>query len=82
MKKNEYLDLDYKGGGTMRKDLKQFRINQFLTQQELADKLGISVSAYNLIENGKRRGSQDFWLSLQNKFNLEDGIVWKMQQLS
>lgn len=64
----------------MRKELRQFRTNKFITQQEMADKLGVSVSTYNLIENGKRRGSQDFWLTIQNVFNLEDGQVWKLQK--
>lgn len=64
----------------MRKELRRFRTNKFITQQEMADKLGVSVSTYNLIENGKRRGSQDFWLKLQNVYNLEDDQVWKLQK--
>lgn len=64
----------------MRKDLKLFRLNKFLTQQELADQLGVSVSTYNLVEKGKRRGSVDFWTKLQSLYELEDGEVWKMQK--
>lgn len=64
----------------MRKDLKLFRLNKFLTQQELADQLGVSVSTYNLIEKGTRRGSVDFWTKLQSLYKLEDGDVWKMQK--
>lgn len=64
----------------MRKDLKLFRLNKFLTQQELADQLGVSVSTYNLVETGKRRGSVKFWTNLQNLYKLEDGDVWKMQK--
>ena len=64
----------------MRKELRRFRNNQFLTQQAMAEKLDVSVSTYNLIENGKRRGSQDFWLTIQKVFNLEDGQVWKLQK--
>ena len=65
----------------MRLDLFLFRKNEKkLTQMEMAEKLGISVSNYNLIENGKRRGSLDFWENLQNKFDLADSDVWNMQK--
>ena len=63
----------------MRHELKVFRVTQNLTQKEMADKLGVSLATYNLIENGARRGSQDFWLNLQKEFNLEGGDVWNLQ---
>lgn len=66
----------------MRTELKVLRTKNHLTQMEIAEKLGISYSTYNLIENGKRRGSNNFWLTLQKVFKLEDGEVWKMQQLN
>lgn len=66
----------------MRLNLKIFRVKQHLTQQELADITGISVATYNLIENGKRRGSQGFWERLQSEFDLEGGKVWDLQQIS
>ena len=65
----------------MRKELKIFRLTNDLTQREMAVKLNVSVSTYNLIEQGKRRGSQEFWLTLQKEFNLEGGKVWELQQL-
>lgn len=64
----------------MRQDLKIFRVKQNLTQQQLAEQMGVSVATYNLIENGTRRGSQEFWLKLQQTYKLEDGDVWKMQK--
>lgn len=64
----------------MRQDLKIFRVKQHLTQQQLAEQMGVSVATYNLIENGTRRGSQKFWEKLQQTFKLEDGEVWKMQK--
>lgn len=63
----------------MRHKLKVFRVKHNLTQQQLANKLGVSVSTYNLIEAGKRRGSQKFWEQLQREFNLEGGEVWELQ---
>lgn len=63
----------------MRK-LKLWRMKQRITQQEVAKRTGVSLSTYNLIENGARRGSHEFWLRLQREFNLTDGDVWKFQQ--
>ena len=63
----------------MRTELKVFRVSQHLTQQELADIMGVSVSTYNLIENGKRRGSQDFWIRLKHEFNLTGDDIWNFQ---
>lgn len=34
--------------------LKSYREKRGFTQQNIAEKLGITVSAYNMIENGKR----------------------------
>ena len=64
-----------------RHNLKVLRVKHNLTQQQLAVQLGVSVATYNLVENGTRRGSQDFWLKLQQLMNLEDGDAWKAQQL-
>lgn len=64
----------------MRQELKIFRIKQNLTQEQMAAKTGVSVSTYNLIENGNRRGSQAFWVKLQQEFNLEGGFVWLLQK--
>ena len=65
----------------MRHNLKVFRVTHNLTQQQLADKLGVSVSTYNLIENGSRRGSQKLWETLQKEFNLDGGKVWELQRI-
>lgn len=62
-----------------RQALKLFRITHNLTQREMATKLNVSLSTYNLIEQGKRRGSQEFWLKLQQEFNLDGGKVWEFQ---
>ena len=64
----------------MRHKLKVFRVSQNLTQKEMAEKTGVSISTYNLIENGSRRGSHKFWVQLQEQFNLEGGEVWNLQQ--
>ena len=62
-----------------RNELKVLRVRNNLTQPLMAEKLGVSKSTYNLIEQGKRRGSAEFWLTLQKEFNLKDSEVWKLQ---
>lgn len=61
------------------KELIKLRVDYGLTQPEMAERCGVSTATYNLIENGKRRGSKKFWQTLQVEFCLEGGQVWKMQ---
>ena len=62
----------------MRTELKVLRVKHNLTQKELAEKVGVSYPTYNLIEQGKRKGSTQFWANVQKLFNLEDGELWKL----
>ena len=66
----------------MRNELKVLRVRHGLTQQQMAEKTGVGITTYNLIEQGKRRGSQEFWLKLQKEFNLKDGEVWQLQTVT
>ena len=62
----------------MRTELKILRIKHRLTQAELAEKLGVSYATYNLIEQGKRKGSTEFWAKLQQAFNITDAEMWQL----
>ena len=62
----------------MRTELKVLRVKSNLTQRELAEKLGVSYPTYNLIEQGKRKGSTDFWHNVKAFFKLEDGDLWRL----
>ena len=64
----------------MRVELRVLRAKTNQTQQSIAARTGISVATYNLIENGKRRGSIKFWQMLQKEFGLTDAEIWKAQQ--
>lgn len=65
----------------MYNSLKDVRyMNGHLTQQEIAEKIGISVGAYSLIESGKRVGSTKTWVKIQELFNLTDEQVWQLQK--
>lgn len=69
------------GATTKYKDLRDIRYkNGDLSQQEMAEKIGISKGAYSLIENGKRVGSRRVWLKIQQLFKLKDDEVWKLQK--
>ena len=61
------------------KELIKMRIDHDLTQADMAKICGVSLSTYNMIENGKRRGSKVFWQTLQAHFNLDGEQIWKLQ---
>lgn len=62
----------------MRTNLKVLRVKHQLTQQQLAEKLGVSYATYNLVEQGKRKGSTEFWQRIQALFNLSDAEMWQL----
>lgn len=66
----------------MRNELKVLRVRNNLTQPQMAERCSVSTATYNLIEQGKRRGSQQFWLNLQREFELKDGEVWQLQTVT
>lgn len=51
-----------------------------MTQQQVADKLGITLTSYAFIENGHRHGSFKTWVKIQKLFNLTDDECWKIQK--
>lgn len=54
----------------MRENLKNARIERGLTQQKVADHLGISLVYYQKIEQGSRTGDFEIWDSLEDLFNI------------
>lgn len=63
-----------------RKALYMFRHEKGLSQQEMADMLGVNRSTYAMVERGQRRGSDDMWATLKNTFNVPDADMWKLMQ--
>lgn len=61
------------------KGLIKLRVDHDLTQADMAKICGVSVSTYSLIENGKRRGSKEFWQTLQAYFNLDGEQMWALE---
>ena len=60
--------------------MKILRINHHMTQADVAEKIGISLSLYNLIENGKRVGSIETWEKIQKLFSLSDKEMWSLMK--
>ena len=50
----------------MRKNLKEARAAEGLTQQQMADKLNISMIYYQKIEEGSRTGDFRIWDTLED----------------
>ena len=61
------------------KELIKLRVDHDLTQTDMAKICGVSVGTYNLIENGKRRGSKKVWQRIQEHFELDGERMWKLQ---
>ena len=57
----------------MRDWLKEKRVEKNLTQDQMAEQLGISLSYYNLIENGERQKKMD--LSIANQLSVILGMT-------
>jgi DNA-binding XRE family transcriptional regulator len=61
------------------KELIHLRVDHDLSQTQMAEICGVAVSTYNMIENGKRRGSKAFWHKIQAHFGLGGEQMWKLQ---
>lgn len=61
------------------KELIKLRVDHDLKQTDMAIICGVSVGTYNLIENCKRRGSQEAWQRIQKHFELGGEQMWKLQ---
>lgn len=54
----------------MRKNLKEARQKAGMTQQGVADYLGVSLVYYQKIEQGSRTGDFEIWDSLEDLFSI------------
>lgn len=59
-------------------NLKCFRTKHKLTQQEMADRIGVPRAKYVRIENGTNSGKLEFWEMLQNAFAIPDEDMWAL----
>lgn len=61
----------------MRKNLQEARKTKGLTQQQVAEYLGIQLISYRQIERGVRIGRIDTWDKLEDLFNVHQRILRK-----
>ena len=59
----------------MRENLKKARIQSGMTQQEMADRLGISLRYYQNIEKGDRTGDFVIWDMLEDITGVHQRIL-------
>lgn len=57
------------------------RVKHDLSQQEMADKLGVARQTYGDIENGNASGSMKFWEAFQVEFSIPDAEMWELMKL-
>lgn len=58
--------------------MRELRLEKNMTQQELADLLGITVQAYNYAEKGKRSLKVSTLLRYQKVMGLNDAEMWRL----
>lgn len=54
----------------MRENLRKARKEKGLTQQDVADKIGVSLRQYQRIESGQAHGTFETWDILEDLFNV------------
>lgn len=59
----------------MRDKLKNARRAAGLTQQQTADRLGITLRHYKKIESGESRGSIEVWDDLEDMFRVHQRVL-------
>ena len=59
----------------MRENLKRARKEAGMTQQQVADRLGISLRQYQRIESGNSVGDISLWDMLEDMFNVHQRVL-------
>ena len=59
----------------MRENLKEARQAVGMTQQQVADEIGINLRYYKAIESGERLGSIAIWDSLEDLFEIHQRVL-------
>lgn len=63
----------------MRSNLKNARKTKRMTQQEVADCLGIGLRYYQKIESGDRTGDFEIWDNLEDLFAIHQRILREIE---
>lgn len=66
----------------MRPNLKQARLDKGMTQQQVADHLGISLRHYQRMESGEIIGFVELWDDLEDLFSVHQRVLRQQDQVS
>lgn len=66
----------------MRENLRQARKDKGITQQDMADKLGISLRYYQQIEAGDRTGDFVIWDTLEDITGIHQRILRALNRVT
>lgn len=64
----------------MRPNLKQARLDKGMTQQQVADHLGISLRHYQRMESGEIIGFVELWDDLEDLFSIHQRVLRQQDQ--
>lgn len=64
----------------MRMNLKVLRVKNHLTQEQMADEIGVGRQTYAAVEQGKQRGGEYFWETVQSRFEVPDSEMWELMR--
>ncbi len=64
----------------MRKNLKEARQKAGMTQQQMADKLGLTLGHYQKIEYNKLNGSFEVWDALEDMLGIHQRILREIEE--
>lgn len=62
----------------MKTELVKLRLEKGLLQEEMAEKMGVTVGTYCILETGKAQGTVKNWNKIQKIFNIPDEKMWKL----
>ncbi len=66
----------------MRTNLKMLRIkNGNLSQNEAAERIGVTRATYQAIEAGSRYGNFSVWENIQKVFHVPDSEMWSLMKV-
>ena len=54
------------------------RVSNRWSQVTAAERLGIPLASYKLIEQGKQEGKPRTWLKVQKLYNIPDADMWEL----
>lgn len=64
----------------MRRNLRRAREQMNLTQQQMADAIGITLAGYQQLEYGTRLGSIKFWDALEDVTGIHQRLLREVEE--